>query len=196
MPVPTEPMPRLAVPTVDGAGFDTARDMGENGALVVVYRGRHCPLCRDQLAEIDRLAPDVQKMGVALIAVSGDGHVTARDTASDVGLKHLTLGHDLTMTMARDWGLWVSSAREGSDEPDLFAEPGIFHLRQDGTLYAAWIQSAPFARPAFADVLGALRMRLDKDYPPRGTYRGPLAEHDADPMIEAPDGPGAEIYGT
>ena len=81
----------------------------------------------------------------------------------------LTTGYALAESTAREWGLYISSKRAGSTEPDLFAEPGMTLIRPDGTVYAHWQQSVPFARPKLADLLGSLSFVLDNDYPARGT---------------------------
>ena len=44
----------------------------------------------------------------------------------------------------------------------------MFLVRPDGTLYAASIQSMPFARPSFADVAQAIAFVAEKNYPARG----------------------------
>ena len=53
-------------------------------------------------------------------------------------------------------------------EPDLFLEPGLFMIRPDGTLYFASVQTMPFARPAFGDILKAVDFVIANDYPARG----------------------------
>jgi hypothetical protein len=56
----------------------------------------------------------------------------------------------------------------GIEEPKQFNEPGLFLIRPDGTLYMAAVQSMPFARPQFEEVLKALDFIKARDYPPRG----------------------------
>ena len=84
----------------------------------------------------------------------------------------LRLGHGLGLETARAWGLYVSTDRgttsAGLEEPALFSEPGLFLVRPDGTLYFGAVQTMPFARPHFADVLKALDFVIAKDYPARG----------------------------
>ncbi|MCK5495584.1 MAG: AhpC/TSA family protein, partial [Hyphomicrobiaceae bacterium] len=53
-------------------------------------------------------------------------------------------------------------------EPPLFIEPGIFFVRPDNTLYWSSIQTMPFARPSFAEILAGLDIVLAHDYPARG----------------------------
>ncbi|CAN7768281.1 hypothetical protein LJR175_007373 [Variovorax sp. LjRoot175] len=90
--------------------------------------------------------------------------------------ENLRIGYDLPLSKAREWGLYISTSRGttsiGIEEPALFAEPGIFIMRPDATLYYASVQTMPFARPHFDDLLGALDFALAKNYPARGEYVG------------------------
>ena len=54
------------------------------------------------------------------------------------------------------------------EEPSLFVEPGIFVVRPNQTLYFAIVQTMPFARPSFGDILKAIDFVIAKDYPARG----------------------------
>ena len=40
------------------------------------------------------------------------------------------------------------------------------------TLYYGAVQTMPFARPIFSDLVGAIDFALAKDYPARGEYTG------------------------
>ncbi len=50
----------------------------------------------------------------------------------------------------------------------MFVEPGLFLVRPDGTLFWSTVQTMPFARPHFAEVLGAINFALEINYPARG----------------------------
>ena len=171
---PGHPAPALSLPTLDG-DHDLDRDMGENGTLLVFYRGLHCPLCIKQLGELNERRSELSDREVTLIAISADPEDKARQTMEKAEADGLTIAHSLSLKAARDdWGLVISSARPGSEEPDLFSEPGIFYVRPDGTLWAAWTQTTPFGRPPIDGLLRGIDFAVDKDYPPRGTYEGPL----------------------
>jgi hypothetical protein len=74
--------------------------------------------------------------------------------------------------------LYISTSRGqtsiGIEEPALFAEPGVFIVRPDGTLYYGAVQTMPFARPQFQDLIGAIDFAVAKDYPARGEFTGPV----------------------
>ena len=62
----------------------------------------------------------------------------------------------------------VFTSRPRYEEPAIFSEPGLFLVRPDGTLYFGTVQTMPFARPAFDQILGALDFVIAKGYPARG----------------------------
>jgi hypothetical protein len=88
----------------------------------------------------------------------------------------LRVGHGLPLQAARDWGLYINASRgatsTGIDEPALFSEPGVFLVRPDGTLDYGAVQTMPFARPHFDELLAAIDFALAKDCPARGEYAG------------------------
>ena len=104
--------------------------------------------------------------------ISSDVEERARQAKDEWGLANLTVGYGLDLDVARRWGLYISMSRgmtsAGIEEPALFSEPGLFLVRPDGTLYFASVQTMPFARPAFGDILKALDFVIAKDYPARG----------------------------
>lgn len=170
--MPRQPVPELAVDTLSGTRWELAGSQPASFTLVVFYRGLHCPICKGYIGELDRLADDFRERGVTLIAVSSDTAERARRTREDWGLEKLEIGYGLGLDKAREWGLYVSSSRGktslGIEEPERFSEPGVFLVRPDGTLYWAAVQTMPFARPHFREMLTALDFVAKNDYPARG----------------------------
>ena len=173
---PRQAAPRLSVPTVAHGPFDLAAERPERFTLVCFYRGLHCPICATYLKELERLTPQFQERGVATIAISSDEATRAEAMSRKVGASHLRVGYGLSLEVARQWGLYVSASvgetSIGIEEPPLFSEPGVFLVRPDNTLYYVSVQSMPFARPPFAEMLQALDFVIRKNYPARGEYVG------------------------
>lgn len=174
--MPRQAVPALRVPTLDHGAYELATDAPARFSLLVFYRGLHCPICAKYLLELGRLQPEFEQRGVKVIALSSDGAERAREMANKVGATALRFGHGLTLANAREWGLYISTSRGktsiGIEEPALFAEPGVFIVRPDGTLYCGAVQTMPFARPHFDELLGAIDFAISKDYPARGEYTG------------------------
>ncbi|MBR0565893.1 AhpC/TSA family protein [Azoarcus sp. L1K30] len=174
--IPRQPVPALNVPLIGGGRFVLGAEPGERFELVVFYRGLHCPICAKYLIELERLAPEFAQRGVKVIAVSGDTEERARQMAEKVKARGVRFAYGLSLHSARQWGLYISSSRGatsiGVEEPALFSEPGVFLVRPDGTLFYGAVQTMPFARPQFQDLLGALDFAIANDYPARGEYVG------------------------
>ncbi len=169
---PRQPVPALTVPTVEGGEWTLGDNPPQNFTMVVFYRGFHCPICSRTLADLASKVDDFAERGVDVIAISTDDRERARRTREEWEVDGLRLGYGLSLDQARDWGLFISTSRgttsSGIVEPDLFAEPATYLVRPDGTLYFGSVQTMPFARPSFRDILGAVDFVLANDYPARG----------------------------
>lgn len=176
--LPRQPVPALLVPTLAHGEYALVSDAPERFGLVVFYRGLHCPICLKYLLELGRLLPEFEKRGVKVIALSSDTRDRAQAMADKLGMPDLRIGYGLALATARDWGLYLSASRGttsiGIEEPPLFSEPGVFIVRPDGTLYYGAVQTMPFARPHFDELLAAIDFATAKDYPARGEYAGAL----------------------
>ena len=170
--MPRRKVPSLEVATVGGGMWDLASSTPEHFTLVVFYRGLHCPICATYLGDLEKKLGEFEKRGVDVVVISSDTEERAEEAKKAWGLDNLTVGYGLTLDKAREWGLYISSSRgktsTGVLEPDLFSEPALYLVRPDGTLYFGSVQTMPFARPNFREVLGALDFVIAKDYPARG----------------------------
>lgn len=169
---PRKPVPTLEFDTVGGGRWSLAAQTPRSFTMVVFYRGLHCPVCRKYTAELNAMLPDFERRGVAPVIASTDSRERAEETKSKWGLSALTVGYGVSIGTARQWGLYISSGRgttsAGVEEPAQFAEPGLFLVKPDGTLYWASVSSMPFARPHFGEIAQAIDFALAKNYPARG----------------------------
>jgi peroxiredoxin len=174
--MPRYPVPALNLPLTTGKRFVLGAKPGETFDLLVFYRGLHCPICAKYLLELERLAPEFASRGVQVVAVSSDDADRAQQMATKVNASGVQFGYGLSLRSAREWGLYISTGRGktsiGIEEPALFSEPAVYLVRPDGTLYYGAVQTMPFARPQFQDLIGAIDFAVAKDYPARGEYTG------------------------
>ena len=174
--IPREIVPALTLPTLDHGTFDVLNDNSERGTVICFYRGLHCPICANYLNELEKRTADFAERGVKTIAISSDGQQRTRDMADKLGVRDLRFAYDLPLDKAREWGLFISTGRGktsiGIEEPALFSEPGLFMVQPDGTLYYASVQTMPFVRPHFSELVSALDFAIEKNYPARGEYTG------------------------
>ena len=82
----------------------------------------------------------------------------------------------ISTAKAREWGLYISTSRGktsiGIEEPALFSEPGLFMVTPEQSLYYGSVQTMPFVRPHFSELVGALDFAIKNNYPARGEYTG------------------------
>ncbi len=170
--MPRKPVPSLEFDTLNGGRWSLAAQKPQNFTMVVFYRGLHCPICRKYTSELNGMIADFDKRGVSTVITSNDTKERAQQAKETWGLPNLTIGYGVPVDKSREWGLYVSTGRgktsAGVEEPALFAEPGLFLVRPDQTLYWASISTMPFARPHFPEIAAALDFAISKDYPARG----------------------------
>ena len=164
--------PEMSFPLVGGGTWTLSERKPESLSMVVAYRGAHCPMCRNYLKELNERIGEFTARGVDVVAVSSDGKERAEKAKTDWELPDVPIAYDLSIDKARELELPISTSRGktsiGIEEPAMFNEPGLFLVKPDGTLYAAFIQTMPFARPPLDQLLSAIDFIKEKDYPARG----------------------------
>jgi peroxiredoxin len=165
---PGKRLPVITVPRLDGGTLTLGTPVDDHDwQMVVVYRGKHCPICKTYLAELERIAPEFTMAGVGVVAVSGDPEDRARSFTDEIGVS-FSVGYDLTVDQMRLLGLYVSEPRSEKETDRPFAEPGVFVINAEGLLQVVDISNAPFARPDLAGLAKGLKFIRDNDYPIRG----------------------------
>lgn len=112
--------------------------------LIVVYRGRSCPISRAYLAALASLAPDFADAGCEVVAVSADGRERADDflarLAETVGRRDaFKVAYSLPPAAMAAWGLYASSPTTPRDE-GVVPEPAVFLIDPDGGLYGTCVR--------------------------------------------------------
>lgn len=176
--VPRQKTPDLSLPTLDHGDFDLATDGSQRGTVICFYRGLHCPICATYLTEFQKRVADFEERGVKTVAVTSDAEDRTREMADKIKADTLRFAYDLPLSKAREWGLYISTSRGktsiGIEEPALFSEPGLFMVTPEQTLYYGSVQTMPFVRPHFSELVGALDFAIKNNYPARGEYTGPV----------------------
>ncbi|NJM91215.1 MAG: redoxin domain-containing protein [Myxococcales bacterium] len=137
--------------------------------MLVVYRGKHCPLCKKYLATLTGLAADYRAAGVTVAAVSADPREKAAADVAEFGWT-FPVGYGLSMEQMRTLGLYVSEPRSPQETDRPFAEPGLFVVNPEGKVQILDVSNAPFARPDLAMILNGIKIVVERGYPIRGTH--------------------------
>jgi peroxiredoxin len=163
--------PKIEVPLVSGEtlaiGDGTAA--ADNWRLVIIYRGKHCPICMRYLTQLESLKEDFEAAGLDVVAISGDGQEKASAVTEDNGLS-FPVGYDLSVDQMKQLGLYISDPRSPKETDRPFPEPGLFVIRPDNVIQIIDISNAPFARPELGAILRGVKFIQENDYPVRGTH--------------------------
>ncbi len=159
------PFPAISVERLGGGKID----MGGSGRwqTIVVYRGRHCPLCKKYLTILDGLKDEFDAAGIELAAVSGDPEEKAKADVSEHGWR-FPVGYGLSVPQMRQLGLYISDPRSPQETDRPFPEPGLFVINDGGMLQIVDISNAPFSRPDLRGVLDGIKLIRERNYPIRG----------------------------
>ncbi len=165
--------PSISLPVFGGGTQQlSAPADGADWRLVVVYRGRHCPLCTRYLNALEKLQSEFRAAGVDIIAVSAD-----REELVERHMQHLDVtfpvAYGLSIAQMQSLGLYISEPRSPQETDHPFAEPGLFVINDQGQVQIIDISNGPFVRPELDVLLDGIRFirKPENNYPIRGTYQ-------------------------
>lgn len=167
-----KPMPGAQIEPMEFSivGGDKKIAIGQTSdrwTMLFVYRGRHCPRCKRFLNKLNAVLPDWLDV-MDVIVVSADTQAKAIADKEEFGWD-FDLGYGMTEAQMRALGLYVSSPLSDAETTGLFAEPGAFGIRPNGTLMLFDISNGPAARPDLEELLDGMKFNIDNDRPERGT---------------------------
>ncbi|MGF1508027.1 MAG: peroxiredoxin-like family protein [Myxococcota bacterium] len=164
--------PEVFVDRVEGPRVDLREtEAPDRWKMVVVYRGKHCPLCTRYLNQLESLKDRLQDLGIDICAVSADSREQLEAHKEVLAVRfplYFGLGLDQMMTL----GLYISHPRSERETDHPFAEPGVFVINADGRVQVVDISNNPFVRPELEKLVSGLEWikNPDNHYPIRGTY--------------------------
>lgn len=162
--------PTLMVRRLDGTLVDIRQiESNADWKMIVVYRGRHCPLCTKFLNQLETFQNDLKQIGIDIVAVSGD----SRDQLTQ-HLEKLTVSFPilfgLSVPQMQELGVYISHPRTETETDHLFSEPGLFVINENKVVQVVDISNNPFSRPHLESLVSGLKYIRENNYPIRGTY--------------------------
>lgn len=162
--MPGTPMPMVEVDTLSGGKMQLG---GKGWKFVVVYRGAHCPKCKDYLAKLEALRAAYAADGIEILVLSADKADRARpfiETSDWTG----EVGVGLSIPQMLELGLYISQPRDEQEAPAPFAEPAHYVVNDDGLVHMLDMSNVPFMRPDPEALLAGIRFHREKGFPIRG----------------------------
>lgn len=146
------------------------RVMPANGAgwrMLIVYRGKHCPLCKSYLNTLNEMLGEFRAANIDVAALSADSKDKAEAQVAECGWK-FPVGYGLSVQEMRELGLYISDPRSPQETDRPFAEPALFVINPQGNVQIVDVSNAPFARPDLKSLLKGIQFVMSNDYPIRG----------------------------
>ena len=142
---------------------------GDGWRMLVIYRGRHCPLCKKYLKTLDSMLGEFAEAKVGVMVVSADSAEKAEADVAEEGWR-FPVGYGLILPQMQELGLYVSEPRFPGQTDGLHAEPGLFVINAQGRTHVIDVSNAPFARPDLGQVLFGIKLVRERNYTPTGAY--------------------------
>ncbi|EFN59279.1 hypothetical protein CHLNCDRAFT_137609 [Chlorella variabilis] len=113
-------LPHVTLPTTEGGRVEIGAPTGR-WQLVVVYRGKHDPVCVTYLAALQHLMPEFEEQSCDVVAVSADSRGKACSFVDDLRGAVLAVAYGLNEEQMRRWGLYVSRPLGPEESITLFS---------------------------------------------------------------------------
>lgn len=170
---PGDVFPVITVKDLEGNDVTLGKPAeGSDWQMVVVYRGRHCPMCTKYLNKLERFKQALFDNKVDLVAVSGDSKEQFETHLEQLDVS-FPLYYGLRLEQMQSLGVYISIPRSEKETDHDFSEPGLFVINEEGKLHVVDISNNPFVRPEPATLVSGLEWirNPENNYPIRGTYK-------------------------
>ncbi|MBA2724234.1 MAG: redoxin domain-containing protein [Methylibium sp.] len=160
-----EKFPAMAWHSIHGDRVVPAE--GSGWRALIIYRGKHCPLCKTYLNTLNEMLAEFDAEKIAVSTLSADSKEKAEAQVAECGWT-FPVGYGLSIDEMRQLGLYISDPRSPQETDRPFAEPALFVINPAGDTQIIDISNAPFARPDLKSLLKGIQFVMSNDYPIRG----------------------------
>ena len=109
------PFPKISLQSLDGGTAEIGQPTGDTDwKMVVVYRGRHCPLCTKYLNQLETYKQQLLDNRIDLVAVSADSKSQLQSHLEKLDVS-FPLCYGLTIEQMEELGLYISIPRSDKE---------------------------------------------------------------------------------
>ena len=166
------PFPNIVVKGLNDEDVNLGEiSQGVDWKMVVVYRGKHCPLCTKYLNKFETFKDKIAALGVEIIAVSADSKAQLQGHIENLDIS-FPICYGLSIEDMKALGVYISNPRSEKETDHPFAEPGLFVINEKGQVQVIDISNGPFVRPEIESIVAGLGFikAPENNYPIRGTF--------------------------
>lgn len=154
-------------PSVAGGDNIAIGQPKDRWTMLIVYRGKHCPRCKRYLNKLNAALTSWTDV-MDVVVVSADTKEKALADQAEFGW-NFDLCYGMSEAQMRSLGVYVSEPLSDAETDSLFAEPGTFAIRPDGSLMLVDISNGPASRPDLEELLDGMKFNIENNRPVRGT---------------------------
>jgi peroxiredoxin len=146
-------VPDLTLYAPDGKQHSLNGMLAQKPTVLVVYRGNWCVYCQKQLADLQKIEPELLALGYQIVAISPDSPDELRKTIEGRNLKYqlmsdmqmraatvLGIAYNVDPEVRRELALEGFSARNVSAQPDwALPVPAVFIIGTDGVIHWEYV---------------------------------------------------------
>ncbi len=143
-----ESIPMVMLKDANGKDFDLNKAVSMKPTILIFYRGGWCPFCSKQLAGLQEIAPELEKSGYQLLAISTDAPEGLMQSQSKEHLSYKLLS-DADLNVSKLFGIafkapeayseMLSKTTNGMDTDLLIPVPSVFILDKKGVIHFEYI---------------------------------------------------------
>ena len=167
--------PRFIVETANGEAFDFDPSKLDRPAVLLTFRGGWCPFCNMYLSEMRHVIPEMRKMGVDVLFLSGDRpemlfESLSQETQEDIDGLDYTILSDANAQAAKALGIafrasertlnWLSDkdiADSSMMKHGVLPVPAVFAIDTDGVIQFAFTNADYKVRLPADELMAAAR---------------------------------------
>jgi peroxiredoxin len=167
--------PRFIVETANGEAFDFDPSKLDRPAVLLTFRGGWCPFCNMYLSEMRHVIPEMRKMGVDVLFLSGDRpemlfESLSQETQEDIDGLDYTILSDANAQAAIALGIafrasertlnWLSDkdiADSSMMKHGVLPVPAVFAIDTDGVIQFAFTNADYKVRLPADELMAAAR---------------------------------------
>lgn len=143
-----EKIPMATLLDANGKSFNLNKAIAERPTILIFYRGSWCPYCSKQLSGLQDLAPDLEKTGYQIIAISTDQPLVLMQSATKEKLNY-TLLSDADLEVSKQFGIAFKAPKAywemlpkttgGKNIDLLLPVPSVFIVDRKGAIHFEYI---------------------------------------------------------
>ncbi|MGH2624348.1 MAG: peroxiredoxin-like family protein, partial [Sphingobacterium sp.] len=166
-----ETIPTVTLQDAKGMPFDLNKAVSSKPTILIFYRGGWCPYCNKQLSGLQELAPELEKAGYQLLAISTDSPDGLIQSVSENQLEYTVLS-DANLAVSKKFGLAYKAPKAywemlpknsgGMNSDLLLPVPSVFILDKAGKIQYEYI-NPDFKQRLSPELLKVVATTIYKD---------------------------------